>query len=377
MPATVRTFRASDPMKALSAVKAALGSEAVIVSTRQIDGGLFGRNEIEVTAALQSPAPQKPSGEADNRAEPRRSGRNDGLAAEVVELRKSLEEARKELRVIGLRSRAEQEMELSPSAAELYSRLVHQGVEEPLAEEMVRQVILDGVRSRPEPLRLAIEDLIASRLVAARAPWMPDRKRCLALVGPTGVGKTTTLAKIAARALVDHRMKVALITVDTYRIGASEQVARYGSIMRVPTFVAHDKAELARAIARCGDKDLILVDSAGRSTSEAVARQAELVRSVPGIQLGLVLSAATGAKELAAAADRYKGLVPERLIFSKLDEAVAPGSMLSAAVRINRPVCCIADGQRVPEDIHAVTSAELAGFVFGAPPSGADALRRV
>jgi len=186
------------------------------------------------------------------------------------------------------------------------------------------------------------------------------------MVGPTGVGKTTTVAKIAAKAIVESRLKVSLITVDTYRIGASEQIARYGSIMRVPTFVARDRDELAVAMEKSKDADLVLIDTAGRAVSEAVARQAELLRTVPGVQLFLVLSAATGPRELAAAADRYRRLAPERVIFSKVDEAVAPGSVLSAAVRINRPVACIADGQRVPEDLHAVTSDELTGLVLGA-----------
>ena len=161
------------------------------------------------------------------------------------------------------------------------------------------------------------------------------------------------------------KQKVALITVDTYRIGASEQLTRYGEIMNVPTFVARDRVELTRAIERCGNAELILVDSAGRSMSEAVARQAEMLRSVEGISLCLTVSACTGPREMAAAAERYRSLAPEQLLITKVDEASGPGSLLSASVRIGRPIVAVCDGQRVPEDIHALSGADLVELVLG------------
>ncbi len=391
MPATVRTFRAADAASALRAVKAAFGSEAVIVSTQEVAGGLFRSPEIEVTASvsdelaqavarakppplasrpLAEPAflsqPAPPAPRPLSLVSPPRPPDESGLAHEVLSLKKELEEARREMRVVCLQTRGERELSLTPPQAELYGRLVNQGVEESLAEEMLRQAAYDAAQHRrPVPLESVVKDLIAGRLIPGRAPWSQDGRRVVALVGPTGVGKTTTLAKIAAKAIVESRLRVALITVDTYRIGGSEQLSRYGKIMRVPTYVAKDGAELATALARCPSADLILVDTSGRAVSEAVYRQAEMLRQMAGVALHLVLSAATGARELAAVAERYRPLMPERLIFSKIDEAVAPGSVLSAAVRINRPVACVTDGQRVPEDIHSVTSEELTSLAMG------------
>lgn len=389
MPATVRTFRAADAASALRAVKAALGPDAVIVSTQEIAGGLFRLPEIEVTASISDevaeaaarakpppvssppapePAPSTPAPPPRplSLVSPPRPPDESPLAHEVLSLKKELEEARREMRVVCLRTRGERELSLTPPQAELYGRLVNQGVEESLAEEMVRQAAYDMAQHRrPASLEAVVRDLIAGRLIPGRAPWSQDGRRVVALVGPTGVGKTTTLAKIAAKAIVESRLRVALITVDTYRIGGSEQLSRYGKIMRVPTYVAKDCAELAAAVQRCPSADLILVDTSGRAVSEAVYRQAEMLRQIAGVALHLVLSAATGARELAAVAERYRPLVPERLIFSKIDEAVAPGSVLSAAVRINRPVACVTDGQRVPEDIHAVTSEELTSIAMG------------
>jgi flagellar biosynthesis protein FlhF len=390
MHATVRNFRGPDVAAALSSVKDALGPEAIILATREVGGGLFRRPEIEVTAALSIEPVEQPAAGQKSRAvaapveslpEPRNMrleravGPDAAFSAELSALKRELDDARREMRVVCLRTRAEREMNLSPAAAEVFGWLSHRGVEEGLAEEMVRQALFDGARS--QTLMSAVRDLVAGRLLPSRAPWMPDRRRVLALVGPTGVGKTTTVAKIAARALVESGLKVALITVDTYRVGASEQLARYGAIMKVPTFVARDRPELEAAITSARDADLVLIDTAGRAVDEAVARQAEMLRAMPGVELYLVLSAATGARELAGAAERYRRLTPERLIFSKVDEAVAPGSVLSAAIRIGRPAACVTDGQRVPEDIHAVTSEDLCELVLGSwETTAATAARR-
>jgi len=99
--------------------------------------------------------------------------------------------------------------------------------------------------------------------------------------------------------------------------------------------------------------------------SEAVARQAEMLRSVEGIQLYLTMSACTGAREMAAAAERYRALSPDRLLVTKVDESIGPGSLLSASVRIGRPIVAVSDGQRVPEDIHSLSGPELVELVLG------------
>jgi flagellar biosynthesis protein FlhF len=191
------------------------------------------------------------------------------------------------------------------------------------------------------------------------------------MIGPTGVGKTTTLAKIAARALLESHLKVALITVDTYRLGASDQLARYGKIMGVKAHIARDAAGLADAVAQSRDADLVLIDTAGRSDRTARKAQAQLLRTLPQVEFHLVLSAATGAREVAAMARHYEEIEPDHLIFSKLDEACGPGSVLSAASILSRSVSCMTDGQRVPEDIHSVTSRILTSLVF-APPNTAE-----
>lgn len=384
---TFRTFRAPDTRSALAMVKAALGSDAIIVSTREVENGLFRPKEIEVTAAVpEAPTPQRtphvaayaPRASAPEpviapieptiavvKPLPRPSAPTfDHATDELTDLRSSVEALRSEMRRMSTQVKMERDLKLPPPATELLAMLVHRGVEDALAEECVRQAVTNAPSLQPQALMSALKNALSERMAPGRAPWLAEnRRRVIALVGPTGVGKTTTVAKIAARAVMETRQKVALITVDTYRIGASEQLTRYGEIMGLPTFIARDRTELSRAIEKTANADLVLIDSAGRSVNEAVAKQAEMLRSVEGISLYLTLSVCTGPREMAAAAERYRALNPERLIITKVDEAIGPGSLLSASVRIGRPIVAVSDGQRVPEDIHSLSSAELVELI--------------
>lgn len=381
----VRTFRAPDSAAALAAVKAALGADAVILATRQVDGGLFRKPEVEITAALEPPrlepvAPVSPirgyaaSAKASAGGAPATPAaptppplprpHDDPLQDEIRLLRRSVEETRRALASVTREAKAGRELQLPPAGAEVHARLIGRGVEPALAESLVRSALEVAT---PEAARVlaAVKDLLGERLVPCRAPWLHDGRHVIAVVGPTGVGKTTTIAKLAARALLETRRRVAFVTLDTYRIGATEQLARYGEIMGAPVLVARDRGELATALERVSDAELVLVDTAGRSSPDDVARQAALVRTIPRVQLYLAVSAATGAYELAAVADRYRELAPDRLVVTKLDEAAGPGGILSAAVRVQRPIACVTDGQRVPEDLHALTGPELVDLVAG------------
>jgi len=356
MSAIVKTFRGRDPKSALDAVKASLGDQAIILNTREV-GGLWGKREIEITAVK--------SGDDVPQNKKRRSV---DVETEVAALRRIVEDLRAEIHG----SRAEpKSMSMSARVdapapqSKVQQRLIERGVEPTLAGEIAREAMRGSGGATEKDLTVALRQALRTRLSSGRSPWEGEDRRLLALVGPTGVGKTTTIAKIAAHAILDSRLKVSLVTVDTYRIGASEHIQRYGEIMNVPTHVARDEASLREAIFRSGDAHLVLIDTAGRSDAAALAAQAQLLHKVGGIECHLVLSAASGAREIRAAAKRFHAYKAQRLIFSKLDESDGPGAILSATTETNLAISCVTDGQRVPEDIHPASGQSLVDRVLG------------
>jgi flagellar biosynthesis protein FlhF len=325
---------------------------------------LWGKPEIEITAASSGEAAARSSSNSSSSSSKNPSSGRPEVDHEVASLRRVVEELRAELRT----SRAEPQGsggDLTPAALRLVRRLVQRGVDNPLAEELSRLCTRESASPREPDMLEALETLLRRRLQPARTPWERGERRVLAMIGPTGVGKTTTIAKIAARALLDSRLKVSLVTVDTYRIGATEHLGRYGEIMGAPTHVARDAASLADAIALSSDADIVLVDTAGRPDAPSIAAQAQLLHTVPDIEIHLVLSAAAGAREIRAAAKRYEKVGVHRMIFSKLDEADGPGSVLSATTAITAPLSCITDGQRVPDDVHSAAGPRLIDTIIG------------
>ncbi|MEQ1528502.1 MAG: flagellar biosynthesis protein FlhF [Methylococcales bacterium] len=183
-----------------------------------------------------------------------------------------------------------------------------------------------------------------------------------ALVGPTGVGKTTTIAKLAAKFILKHGPKqVALITTDNYRIGAHEQLNTYGRILDVPVRVAANVAELRSLIHSFADKKLILIDTAGMSqrNMKLVEQISMLRQNDLAIKSYLVMSAATEYKAMNEIIKAFQVFDPQASILTKLDEAVSIGSAVSAIIEQNLPLAFITDGQQVPEDMHSPCAVSL------------------
>ena len=242
------------------------------------------------------------------------------------------------------------------------ARLIARGVSDLVATRIVERAARMPRQSKPlvERVTSAIFELIQ----LAPVPWRADltrNRRIISLVGPTGVGKTTTIAKIAARAMLEERLKVSLVTVDTYRVGAIEQLTRYGEIMGLPTYVARTRADLAEVLDHCQSADLVLIDTAGRSPVETdgIRAQSTLLAEIEDLETHVVVSAATPLRQLQHLRTRYESVERAQVVISKVDEGDGAAGLLTAAATLGLPVSCFTDGQRVPEDVHAVVLSSL------------------
>lgn len=255
-----------------------------------------------------------------------------------------------------------------------YQRLIENEVAQEIADEVVASIrdeltppeLCDEPAVRQAVLR-RLESLLPVAEDVAIPSRMPDGRPCtLALVGPTGVGKTTTIAKLAAAYRLRHGRRVALITSDTYRIAAVDQLRTYANIIGVPLRVVSSPEEMAEACQALRDHDALLLDTAGRSPRDG-ARLDELRRFVEAARphrTHLVLSSTGSEASLLRSAERFAPLRPDRVIFTKLDEAANLGVLVNVVRRVNAKLSYVTTGQEVPDDIEPGRADRLARLVL-------------
>ncbi len=273
-----------------------------------------------------------------------------------------------------------------------YAQLIEQEVARELADRILTKVeceLADAIDAGATPsastVREAIEREIAALLPAdsedgfrfesamvaahtrAHARGGESSARRIAFVGPTGVGKTTTLAKIAAQLSLKRGLKVGIVAADTYRIAAVDQLRTYAEILGIAVEVASSPTDAARACERLGDVDVILIDTAGRSQNDRMKLselRAFLAAAEPD-ETHLVLSATAGARTLAREAESFGALGIDRLVLTKLDEAASFGTLISLVERLGTRVSFLTHGQEVPEHIETARGRRLASLVMG------------
>ncbi len=262
---------------------------------------------------------------------------------------------------------------MAPALFDEYMLLLDAGIDAATADELA-----GVIRDELEPAELADASIVRTavlRHLAARLPTRPsatpgmaDGPLTLALVGPTGVGKTTTIAKLAATYKLRHGRRVGLITSDTYRIAAVDQLRTYANIIGLPLKVALTPQEMISARASLADCDVLLIDTAGRAPTDS-ARLEELRKFVDAArpdEVHLTLSAASAEPVLLRAAERFRGSVlqPTHVLFTKLDEAVTLGGLVNIAPKVGLPVGYVTTGQEVPDQIEIASSDRLARLVL-------------
>jgi len=313
----IQRIQGRDITDALERAREACGLEAVVLSQESHAGGGV---TLSVTRRLSEPSP-------DSKSKPAPSQRAD--SADILEVRQRLGEAGCTNELV--------EHVLTP-----VRRLQSEGVH-----------AIDGAA-----------EVLGRLFKVAPLPKATGRLRTMALVGPTGAGKTTSLAKLAV-VLLQRGRRVALATTDTYRVGAVDQLRAYAEVLQVPLFVAANGDELAGTVAAAHDCDVLLVDTAGRSPSDTesltrLARDLERAGRATDLESYLVLPAAAGAGALQKARLAYSVLAPCATILTKLDETREVGIALEFCLRHGMESAFLCDGQDVHANIHRATPGRFA-----------------
>lgn len=433
----VKTFQAPTMAEALRLVKAELGPDAMILSTKkEKQGGILGffsKQVVKVTAAIDPhrPAPPPPP-PVRERPERERTTKEEFENSMLAPLARELRDLREKVEVMSKRDEElrQRQTEQASVAADPQGKagdgginlnnIPRQDLEEikklllntlvrsqeggiksvqwpdaaiqgttvttpaserpPLVRELERQgiepdlqgKIIETVNTLPmgqgeETLKGRLGEAFG-RLIrfAGNLRMKKNAPRIIALVGPTGVGKTTTTAKLAAMYALNRGNKVALITMDIFRVGAVEQLKTYTKIMGIPLEVASTPKELERAVERHADCDLILIDTAGRShkDSDKLEEMKGFLETTIQSDIYLCLSATTKDRELEVILNRFSIFPISKVVFTKLDECESVGCIVNLLLKANLQIAYFTTGQRVPEDIEVATSEKLAELIL-------------
>jgi flagellar biosynthesis protein FlhF len=376
-----KTYRAKTMKEALTRVRRDLGADAVILAAREVRRhrlfGLGVRAVVEVTATDRMPpevaiAGTNPEGAvrpgvgATPQAAPAAS--SPALQARFGE---QLSRLHAMVETLSRHGRIDHLLpDLPAELVPIYSQLIEADVPEVLTRRLVRHVaesLEPDQFDQTESIRAALCEAVAQCIpVAPPIQSILGTRRIVALVGPTGVGKTTTVAKLAANFKLAHGVRVGLVTVDTYRIAAVEQLKTYAEIIDLPLAVVNDPSEMTRALDELGAVDLVFIDTAGRSPRDEVKIRelAEFLLQARPDEVHLVLSAVAGQRSLRAAVDRFAMVRIDRLILTKLDEADSLGGVLAVLGMSSRPISYLTTGQAVPDDIEPADRMRLARLIL-------------
>lgn len=348
--------------EAMGKMKRELGVDAVILNTRTVkQKGLFGflkKPMVEITAAYENS-----EGLSNVKGQEESFKR---INSELANLKSMVEQLSTNIST----NIKKEENEFNSNLMDFKLKLVNNGVEDGIATKILNKLNQQIDFSTKD--NLSIRNILKKVLVEYIGKPKPidlvkGYQKIIFFIGPTGVGKTTTLAKIAAQMVMEKECNIGLITSDTYRIAAVEQIKVYSEILNVPLQVIYNEEDMYSALVQLEDKDLIFVDTTGRS-HRTIREEDELFRIINSIknkEIYLVLSSTTDFPTLKSVINKYNFLDDYRIIFTKIDEAERLGNILNIRYLTNKPISYVTNGQNVPDDIEIMDSEKVVDCLLG------------
>jgi flagellar biosynthesis protein FlhF len=350
----IKTFRAPTASEAVQLVKKDLGPDAVILKNKKVTLSPA-ESYVEIIAAV----------------EPDQTGRTE-LAQNSL-MRNQHDDIREIKSLLSMLISSRDyftQLQLQEPISEIYHSLLARGLDEKQTFILLKKALsgLANEHIKKDEITASFCEQLLSRInVAAPLRSLPAGKfTTYTFVGPTGVGKTTTLAKLAAYLKVKRQMDIGVISIDTYRIGAVRQLKTYTEILDVPLLVAQNGYELRRARDELKHRDAILVDTTGKNflNNQHTQDLQEVFGADDDLYHFLVLSATAKDEDLKQTVKHFKVLGIQSLIFTKVDETLNHGSMINQLLRFSYPASYLGTGQRVPEDIQPASRKLLSSLLF-------------
>lgn len=358
--------------EAIKKIRGEFGPDAIIIDSKPIRNkgirGLFQKKIVEVVAAYE-PDKSKPLGRKEvtkpveeSKVEKKKDLQQekiDQLSKQLESLQDTVTEFSNKIRI----ANKETTLTFTPEVLDLYNRLLEQDVKEDLAKEICAQT--QDISTKKEIEYRSVARQLIKDMMGEPAPLKVKnfKRNVLMFAGPTGAGKTTTLAKLASMFALDQNLNVGLINMDTYRIGAIEHINIYADIMDIPLKTAYNADELKEAVKAFDDKDIVLIDTAGKTMGDEAYKKEieEYIGAGEVDDVILVVSATTGNKACKEIFDNFSFVDEYKLIITKLDELSVWGSVLNISNYSKHPPSYITQGQNVPDDIY---EADLPGIAL-------------
>ncbi len=354
----IKSYYSRSIEDAIAAARQELGPEAMLVNSRASLPEARHLGAYEVVFVVDAPPDEEPAAVGEARPP-------DRLSTEVSELKRELEAMRRALTRSAYAP--QQSRGAAPGAAEAYAALVAADVSPELARAIVDAAGERIEHGEPEPFDDAVAREIERRVaVQPTLGRLEHRPRIVALVGPPGCGKTTTLVKLAVNYGLAARRPTLVLSMDTYRVAAADQLRSYAAILGVGFQVLENTNALAQTIEEHRGKELIFLDTPGLGFADldAGASLAQFLSSRPDIDTQLVLPASMKAGDLTRVVDAYGIFAPGKLLFTRIDETASFGPIVNEVVRAKTPVSFLATGQRIPEDLETADPRRIAALTL-------------